>query len=371
MMRPIPEDASDRSRRVRYWGRIFVINCLATIVVSAAGGVFSGRAPVSEMVFRVLANFIFSNSIGGLIGLSLPPIVGRLWALQFPGNWIALVGALLAINGAGCMLAMLVIAALRMAPFDRVLPGFWDSYKFAVLFTVVFGIGGTLYELIHLQLEGTTHALRAKHRDEERARQAATRARLSSLESRVRPHFLFNTLNAISALVHDDPDRAERLIERLSGLLRASLDASGQPTVPLNEELQLVRDYLDIERTRFGDRLGYTVDVPGSLAAASVPPFSIQPLVENAVKYAVAARPSGATISIEARREGDTLIVAISDDGGGFESVTLVPGHGLHTLHARLEVLFGSSAGLHIGREADRTVVTLRMPFHISTSSAA
>ena len=140
------------------------------------------------------------------------------------------------------------------------------------------------------QLDDTIVALRTKERDEAEARRLAAEAQLASIESRVQPHFLFNTLNSIAALVHDDPAGAERMTGQLAALLRSSLDSTATPLVPLDEELRVVRDYLDIERVRFGDRLRYSVDVRRRRGPKLVPRMALQTLVENSVKYAVSPR---------------------------------------------------------------------------------
>lgn len=357
----------------RYWQRILVINCLATVLVAAANGAFSSRVPLGGLIRTVAAAFVFCNCIGALCGLVLPHVSRRLCNVSFPVNWVAIAGVLLVIDAVGCLLAILILAGLGLVEVSTpevFFTRYSESYRIGAVFTLVFGIGGTLYQITHSQLEDTAEAFRAKQREEERARQVATEARLSSLESRVRPHFLFNTLNSISALVHENPDRAERLIEHLAALLRSSLDLSEQPAIPLAEELRLVRDYLEIEKTRFGDRVRYSIDAPESLASATVPPFSVQPLVENAVKYAVSPRSAGATIRIEARRADGKLSVSVSDDGPGFAHVSLVPGHGLHTLQERLEVLFGGEATLHISRSGERTVVTVTLPLLMPVPTA-
>ena len=137
-----------------------------------------------------------------------------------------------------------------------------------------------------------TLALRTKERDEAEARRLAAEAQLASIESRVQPHFLFNTLNSIAALTHDDPAGAERMTGQLASLLRSSLDSTATPLVTLEQELRVVRAYLDIERVRFGDRLRYDV-APRWGAAATVPRMALQTLVENSVKYAVSPRREG------------------------------------------------------------------------------
>src|SRR5204862_1956716 len=114
--------------------------------------------------------------------------------------------------------------------------------------TLIFGIFATVVETMRARLDETTVALRTKERDEARARRLAAEAQLASLESRVNPHFLFNTLNSIAALVHDDPSAAERMTAQLASLMRSSLEAGSMPLVPLDEELRIVHAYLDIER---------------------------------------------------------------------------------------------------------------------------
>jgi LytS/YehU family sensor histidine kinase len=114
---------------------------------------------------------------------------------------------------------------------------------------------------------------------------------------------------------------------------------------------------------RFGERVRSQLDVPEALLNAAIPPFSVQPLVENAVKHAVARRPDGARITISAARSGDALSIAVEDDGPGFAGDTAPPGHGLETLRSRLEVLYGPRASVRAAREETRTIVTLTLPF--------
>src|SRR5205814_9509341 len=125
-------------------------------------------------------------------------------------------------------------------------------------------------------------------------------AQLTSLESRVQPHFLFNTLNSISALIREDPRAAERMVERLAALLRDSLEMNRTRLVPLSRELRIVQDYLEIEKTRYGDRLRYSIDVAADLDDPEVPPFCLQPLVENRVKHVVSHRRVGAERMVSA-----------------------------------------------------------------------
>jgi LytS/YehU family sensor histidine kinase len=218
------------------------------------------------------------------------------------------------------------------------------------------------YESMKAQLQQTNLDLRTKELERERALKLATEARLSSLESRIHPHFLFNTLNSISSLIQEDPQRAERLIERIAALLRFSLDSGQAGLVPLHQEMKIVRDYLEIERARFGDRLRFEVDVPAELDHLEVPPLSIQTLVENSVKFAVAPRREGGAIRISAAKTASRIELNVWDDGPGFTIDSVIAGHGLDNLQARLLTLFNMEAALGMERTASGMLVRISMP---------
>ncbi len=187
-------------------------------------------------------------------------------------------------------------------------------------------------------------------------------AQLASIESRVQPHFLFNTLNSIAALVHDDPAGAERMTGQLASLLRSALDSTATPLVRLDEELRVVRAYLDIERVRFGDRLRYDVDIGDGTASAIVPRMALQTLVENSVKYAVSPRREGGSICVRARAGAGRIRVSVEDDGPGFDPASRPEGHGLALLDARLAMLFGDRSSMQIASRPGQSSVTLDVP---------
>jgi len=228
--------------------------------------------------------------------------------------------------------------------------------------TLLVGIVTTIYEVLSGRLRAATEELRARQLEDERARQLITQARLSSLESRIHPHFLFNTLNSISALIREDPPQAERTVERLAALLRYSLDNHARGLVPLRQELHLVEDYLEIEKTRFGGRLRFTLDVPPDLADLEVPPLALQTLVENSIKHAVSPSRYGGEIGGSARLAPGCLLLEVSDDGPGFERTSLQQGHGLENLQERLTALFDGEGRLEMARRAGRMVVGVSVP---------
>lgn len=192
------------------------------------------------------------------------------------------------------------------------------------------------------------------------------RSKLDALRSQLRPHFLFNTLNAISGLVPQG-DKAHRMLLRLSSLLRRSLDEDSHE-VPLHTELAFLNDYLDIQRVRFGDQLVIDVDMEPSVLVARVPVFLLQPLLENAIEYGE-SDDGHTTIRLSARREGDQLVIGVEDDGPGVASVTPIrEGVGLGNSRARLHHLYGSRATVELSARHDAvrrrgTRVVIRLPW--------
>jgi DNA-binding LytR/AlgR family response regulator len=148
-------------------------------------------------------------------------------------------------------------------------------------------------------------------------RQAALTAQLEAIQARTNPHFMFNAMNTIASLVKEDPVLAERTIERLADVLRYALQSSRAEMVTLGDELAMIKDYLEIQRARFGERLRYTLEIAPGLERASVPPLLVQPLIENAVLHGVGQRIEGGMIRLVARRDGDRIELTVDDDGPG------------------------------------------------------
>jgi two-component system, LytTR family, sensor kinase len=194
-----------------------------------------------------------------------------------------------------------------------------------------------------------------------------TRSKLDTLRSQLRPHFLFNTLNAISVLVTEDADKARQLLLRLSTLLRRSLDEEAHE-VSLRQELAFVDDYLEIQRGRFGDQLLVRIDIDPAVLDARVPVFLLQPLLENAIEHG-RTDDHRTTIALRARREGDQLRVTLDDDGPGVGDGTVVrEGIGLRNTRARLHHLYGAVASVQLAPasrtpDSPGTHVDIRIPF--------
>ena len=202
-----------------------------------------------------------------------------------------------------------------------------------------------------------------------RASQLETRlveAQLKTLQQQLHPHFLFNTLHAISALMHKDVDAADRTLMRLSDLLRLTLERLGQQEVRLNDELDFLRKYLEIEGTRFADRLVVRYDVQPEAYDVLVPTLLLQPLVENAIKHGVARRSGTGHIDITARRDHDKLVMEVRDDGVGLSEDALTALHkgiGVSTTHARLKHQFGADYRFEFHRLSQGLAVVVAVPW--------
>ncbi len=225
------------------------------------------------------------------------------------------------------------------------------------------------------------HALTFRRQSQERELRAAqlesqlAQAQVQALRMQLNPHFLFNTLHAISSLMDDDVRRSRRMLVDLSDLLRLSLDSVGQQEVTLEQELAFLERYLQIERVRFGDRLTVEMDVDEAVLDALVPNLILQPLVENALKHAVAPFAGSAHIAIRARREDDTVHLTVADDGPGLPitsgdgAPTKGGGLGLRNTRERLARLYGEDHRFMLrSRPGEGLAIHLSFPFHTAST---
>jgi LytS/YehU family sensor histidine kinase len=340
--------------RLRHWATVTAIVVPVIAWLSHVGG-----QSVPSVLRGLPMGLVLSITIGSL-AWTLIPIAARL-----AGGWHGTSAWALYL----ATMVFCAVAGTAMAATVPLLAGVLDPPQVKVLFlenifgtipvTIVIGIAMVLIGTAQARLEATQFSLQAQQLERERAEKLAAEAQLASLSSRVQPHFLFNTLNSISGLIREQPARAEAMIEHLASLLRSSLDATD--VVPLGQELKLVTDYLEIQRTRLGDRLRYDLDVDAH-AVGAVPPFCLQTLVENSLKHVAARRPEGVSLRIAARRDGDRLVLDVTDDGPGFDPDAMRGGHGLDILQRRLRAVFGDAATLSFDRHPRSMTVRMRVP---------
>jgi two-component system LytT family sensor kinase len=277
----------------------------------------------------------------------------------------------LALNVVSMILFALGIAAVR-APIDIVLPfvleGYGPTRDAGLRYAVALWHTHFLFALV---LIGITNFLRLQREAAERrraeveSRAALAQARLRRLRADLNPHFLFNALNAVAAQVHTAPAAAERTLDTLAELLRRSLELEDVPEVPLVDEIEFVERYLDVQKTRFGDRLTTRVEIASpDLLTSAFPPLLIQPLVENAIVHSVARRRDGGRVEVRVARDGRWLIVQVRDDGPGCDPVQIFRngGVGVSNAKTRLEQLYGSNQSLTYRRVDGTFVAEVRMP---------
>lgn len=341
--------------------KLMAINMLIGLAIALFMSWMASRSGRDVLSLEIQTSLIHASIYGLSFGLFASFLAERFEWLPAFWRWSS---ALLAIVLIAIAATFVIQMILQTFHYETAENEFWYKAATVSLIAVIVGISVRGYESVRTQIQTAKLQLRTQQLERERTLKLLSEARLASLESRLHPHFLFNTLNSISALIVEDPAVADAMVQRLARLLRASLDACEQDRVSLQQELDLTTDYLSIEQTRFRERLSYRVDVPTELSQVSVPPIVLQPLVENSVKFAIAPRPEGGSIAIFARRDSHELELEVWDDGPGFTMDMIQAGHGLETLQSRLQVALGPESKLEVLSKAGGTAVRLRLPIN-------
>jgi two-component system, LytTR family, sensor kinase len=234
-----------------------------------------------------------------------------------------------------------------------------------ILVTLPFGV------IVYICVAGMAHAARyfleARERELQMARlsEQLAGARFSALQAQLNPHFLFNTLNTIAVRARDgDGVGTARMVEQLSEVLRRTLSRHRSNEVALQDELELIEQYLAIEQARFSDRLRPTFAIDPDTRAAAVPSFALQHLVENAIRHGIVRKAGAGDLRVTAARDGDMLELSVADDGVGFDGGGVPQGRGIDNTRERLRALYGSRASVTITRAPmGGTIATLRVPW--------
>jgi sensor histidine kinase YesM len=323
----------------------------------------AGQVTTLHDILRTLAfTVVYANLTSILAVLALRWLIERPKVRTLP-QWKVVVPGILLFVAVGSLAAQGILTAIGAAPAQEFWSNYYHTLRFAMPLALVFGLGAMTHASLLVRMQTMEQTLHEKEIAEERAHKLAAEARLRSLESWIHPHFLFNTLNSISALIAIDPSQAEQTVGRLAVLLRASLDNSDSSLIPLRQEIAMVESYVDIERVRLGERLRGRVEVPDELKEAMVPPMSVQTLVENAVKHGIVPQREGGEFLVTARADAEGAVhIEVRDSGPGFDLADLQAGHGLDKLVQRLDALFGERASLNISRRDAYSVVEMVLP---------
>ncbi len=334
---------------------------VVTLLVAFSLGVSPGRTPFAELGQTLAEVWIYVFLIATPAHWVLPNLY-PLIANRGPAvKWMVLVAVLMAISAAGSIVGGVIVFVLHLEPGVPLSALLVYGVRLSIFLALLVGVVHAMVILLQARLHATETRLNAQEIQYEQALKLASEARLAALEARIHPHFLFNALNTVSSLIPTAPAHAEGLLQRLSALLRFSLDAHQQRLVALHREIKIARDYLEIEQARFGPRLRFAIDVNGDLADKQVPPLAVQTLVENSVKHAVGPARDGAEIRVRALADGDGVRIEVADSGPGFSAADLPAGHGLDTLCKRLTVLFGDEEPLRIVHRDGWTTVAFRV----------
>ncbi len=360
-----------KNRRLVKWFGIWAVWTLFALFFASQFALQNQLSANPVSFWRIL----MWQLVSGYIWFAISPVI-LYFARRFPfddGRWKTSVPvhlvACIAIALFQLLLDAFVLTRLGYPP-NRQFANFAEAYKFFVLVNLHLSI------LIYMGVVGiwSTYTYYQRYRERElqtsKLEARLAQSRLQVLKMQLHPHFLFNTLNAISELIYKDPESADRMITDLSDLLRLSFENLEVQEIPLKQELEFLEKYLKIEQMRFHDRLSVHMQISPETLDASVPNMILQPLVENAIKHGIAPRSSGGRIDISSVRNNGHLEINVSDDGLGvpFGDLNNLPeGVGLSNTRRRLRHLYGDRHSFGLKKlEKGGLEVTLEIPFRES-----
>ena len=290
------------------------------------------------------------------------PVEGRLWRRNVPLHLLFATAFVFLISGAFHVVYFLLVVKSPSQHYTLVATLRWIIYNSSENYGI-YGLLVLLNQVFRYYRRFREGELRTS-----RLQTQLTQAQLEALKMQLQPHFLFNTLHSISALVHRDPDAADRMIARLGDFLRLTLENSGAQEVSLQKELEFLTCYLEIERVRFQDRLTTSVEVEPGALDAPVPNLILQPIVENALRHGIAQTRGPGRVEISAKRDKGSLRIRVRDNGPGLAAITrpddgLKEGLGLSNTRARLEQLYGAAHRFELeNAPGGGLLVTLEIP---------
>ena len=354
-----------------FWLSIPFLWILFAVIMSAPGGRLIEDDRVTEIPWQTLFYDGLVNM--GWWALLAPFIILTTWRIRETRESIR--GEL----AVAAMVFFLIVYFLLRSRVDipgvgfRIAPGREGFFSILPQSFMIYQFIAISARLVHSQA-------RTLERERQIAEQAVHASRLESqladarlevLRGQLQPHFLFNTLNAVSALIDDDPAQARRMLTRLSELLRMALDAMRDPEITLAREVEWLEHYVELQRVRFESRLDLEIDVEPGTLGARIPPLLLQPLVENAIEHAIEPRPAGGSIRVEASRMDGRLRLAVVDDGPGPSSQE-AHGIGLRVTRDRLAAMYGADASVSLRTRDDRAgaVALIELPFRSAHAEA-
>jgi signal transduction histidine kinase len=362
------DDSESFYARHRRWLRRVFFFCVWTLLgVSFALSTYLGARQDNVQISwkRILSGYLADFYLWGMLS-PLIFLLARRFELrkQFPRNVLIHIGASIVLSGFVISAASPLVWYLGYVNTVRnpTLAILWRNNAFSAYY---FHQGLTIYWTTLVVAHALYYYRGIRKQEAQTARLTAqlAQAQLQALKMQIHPHFLFNTLNSIAALLHKDVEAADRMIARLGDFLRLTLKSSDAQLVDFEQELEFLKCYLDIEHIRFQDRLTVELDIDPHALTAMVPNLILQPIVENAVRHGVARQTSSGHITVRARRDGERLIVRVEDNGPGLNVKSNGSGIGISNTRARLEQFYGSDFSFQITNSSERGAsVTLDIP---------
>ena len=351
----------DRAREALIWEQLRTVLVVNTAISFFMFGIIYFLGDRSSILRTLIFAFVYSWSIG-TTGYFLTVSSGVLEAQRVWVRTLSFLGLMILTGCGGTLIAFIPLALFFRYEITR--ESFWQSIVFDTFLSVCFGFTLHVYFLLKDKLASMANRLAEKEITEQRLLRLKTKAELDALRAQVNPHFLFNTLNSIASLIPLDPPKAEEMVQKLARLFRYVLDAGNGNLVKLAEEMNVIRDYLDIEKVRLGGRLTYEIGLNEDAAELLIPALLLQPLVENSVKHGIAPRREGGVVRVNCIKQGEHCQIEVIDTGKGFSPTAGAGlGFGLRGIRERLQLHFGSDFTFEISG-GQETRICMRIPIH-------
>jgi signal transduction histidine kinase len=343
----------------RFRWPVFIPFWTAIALSFAINSHFAQKIPWRESILGSLGDW-YSRALLAL------PILWLARRFQFhQSNWLTT--GLLHLFASIFFAGFWIVLRAAIAQIEFHIYGYAPNFSgvFVDLFTRSFHLNLWIYWVILAVSHAVEYYRKLSEHDLKTAEleRSLTQAKLTALQSQLNPHFLFNTLHTISALMHIDVEKADRMVAKLSDLLRYALDNTDEHVIPLRDEIAFLKRYLEIEQTRFGDRLTVTMDIPEDTLNAEVPNLILQPIVENAIRHGIEPHAKPGKIHLSARRENGELILQVRDNGAGLRPNNTRQGIGTSNTRQRLQQLYAESQTFALENAPEGGLVaTIKLP---------
>ena len=326
-----------------------IIGILVGLIISLFTNVFKpeGVLPIN-IALNVLFGLFITLSITNVIVFTqrfFTPFGSSFWKFIWLFYACNLIGLFI-----GTELSYLIVSQIFNEKYHFL--GYAEDYKVSVIITMIIG---TLVLLYQFQKINTAALLKSKEIDLIKLNQLKTQAELQALQAKINPHFLYNALNSIASLVHEDADKAEDMTLKLSKLFRYSINSMEDNFSTIKEELEILDAYLAIEKVRFGDRINFKTEVPEVLLTKQIPRFLLQPIVENALKHGLKDSMKGGLLKVKIEQIENRIVIYIYDNGIPFPE-ELITGYGLQSTYDKLQLLYKEDFDIQINNTPEKRI---------------